>query len=131
MERMPKVNLYRCAACDVEGSRQIWVDDPVAGMYCGECGEQVEFSGTREAKFVSVALYEKTCEYGGPEEGGWYYDCGRRYTHTVRCFEIGDWPQAKLYMDRLQGEASPNEVVRIYVDEMAPVSWPEQKPIYC
>jgi hypothetical protein len=33
---------------------------------------------TRTVNFFTVALYLENQAYGGPEEGGWWYDCGER-----------------------------------------------------
>jgi hypothetical protein len=33
--------------------------------------------------FYTVAVYLDDRSYGGPEEGGWYYDCGDRIDHQI------------------------------------------------
>jgi hypothetical protein len=43
----------------------------------GACADFCERRGPeRFPKLYSVAVFEVTREYGGPEEGGWYYDAG-------------------------------------------------------
>lgn len=32
-----------------------------------------------DSHWWSVAIYECNLAYGGPEEGGWWYDCGQVY----------------------------------------------------
>jgi hypothetical protein len=54
-----------------------------------------QFKEERQARgFYTVAIYLIDRAYGGPEEGGWYYDCGTPYLE----------PEAALHMrafDRL------------------------------
>lgn len=37
----------------------------------------------RLAPFWTVAVYLVDKAYGGPEEGGWWYDCGERVDHAL------------------------------------------------
>lgn len=36
-----------------------------------------------KAPFWTVAIYLCDRAYGGPEEGGWWYDCGERVDHVL------------------------------------------------
>lgn len=36
-----------------------------------------------EPPFWTVAIYRIDLAYGGPEEGGWYYQCGERIDHPL------------------------------------------------
>ena len=44
---------------------------------------------TRYRDFYTVAVYELDRRYGGPEEGGWWYDCGQ-LMRTVKVFKDED-----------------------------------------
>lgn len=51
------------------------------GSYEGGGGAAAEFSvavAPTPPPFYSVAVYLEDRAYGGPEEGGWWYDCGQR-----------------------------------------------------
>lgn len=56
------------------------------GTYRGGGGAAAEFTLCRidpPPAFYTVAIYLVDRAYGGPEEGGWYYDCGTRVDHAV------------------------------------------------
>lgn len=40
-----------------------------------------------KGKYVVAAAYEARLEYGGPEEGGWWFRCGSR-NHDIRPIRI-------------------------------------------
>jgi len=95
----------------------------------------------RDAEYVTVALYENDREYGGPEEGGWWYDVGTLIPGTQRSFLLEDAPQALVYRDTLvarypyqRGWMSRGEicyVVRVWKERDAPKGYPEVRPRYC
>lgn len=62
---------------------------------------------SRAQPFWHVHLYLTDRAYGGPEEGGWYYDCGMPEEHA----------QNGLFMD----EDSAVEAARVLNDTVAPV----------
>jgi rRNA maturation protein Nop10 len=110
-----------------------WVRNPVLEeytitQYCPHCGEEASCLRPCEPGYVCVAGYATSREYGGPEEGGWYYTAGVRADYTVRCFEVGDMPQARLYAERLGRDFS---CVRVFGDRVAPSAFPESRPHYC
>lgn len=140
---IPTVSIYRCPECSKVGKAKQWLFDPCDDLVCGDCGEQVKWDSLKDATFISVAMYDITNQYGGPEEGGWYYQLGERMDETLRCYEAGDWPQAKLYFDQLMEEVKaaqselgrrygqPRFHPRYYCDEVAPEQFPAVKPVYC
>lgn len=92
-------------------------------------------------KFV-VAVYMVDRQYGGPEEGGWYYDAGE-LVRTMRVF--GNQDTAYSYSNRMnalfkatlnRGRRSISSVLsegqyRARVcDDCAPRYFPEQRPHY-
>lgn len=51
------------------------------------------------ATIYSVAIYNEQLAYGGPEEGGWWYDAGEIVARPVRYFR--DEEQAFAYARRI------------------------------
>jgi hypothetical protein len=92
-------------------------------------------------KFI-VAVYLQDRAFGGPEEGGWRYDCGK-LVRTMRVFSRED--TATAYCRRLntkltdslnRGRRSISSVLstgryRAEIhDDFAPASYPEARPHY-
>ena len=89
-----------------------------------------------------VALYELDRCYGGPEEGGWWYDCGT-LARVLRVVPIEDaayavGARANRLIDRLQrGRTDVSSMAyrggrlgaEVYADT-APPSFPETRPTY-
>lgn len=139
----------RCKACAGEG---------IAGEYVPElCGEGEDRTceacdGTGQTPdFWTVAVYLIDRAYGGPEEGGWWYDCGEPVTYRLDGIEIGEL--CRLFADRSEARAwraelqtkldnGPNKGRReissvlsegMYAAELRegyPKPWPEQRPHY-
>lgn len=143
-----KVGLYLCPheKCRKEGytgmpiRRFEW--DAYEGMrVCPVCGVPPERVGERPCVYTSVALYEVSRAYGGPEEGGWYYDAGHRLDATLRNFDRGDEPVAAAYIQLLEMRAKQMNderdrysevrwVVRFTYDEMTHAAFPLHRPVY-
>lgn len=127
---------YECTRC---GHITEKPNDDGYGMYCPveDCGCDVRYHGERPARWISVAMYETGRCYGGPEEGGWYYTAGDICPETVRCYEIGDLPQANLYESQLWGsaramsEGDQRYEVRTYCEKIPPMGFPSVRPRYC
>lgn len=93
---------------------------------------------------VSVYLCDRA--YGGPEEGGWYYECGTPSEEHIEHLQIfDDWQEAKLARDQLQTYLDDAEnanrpsidsvlsqgVYRAIVDENElPKPYPKERPYY-
>lgn len=134
------VSLYRCTACDHEdraAEAHNFDDDPYNGLCCPECGNGVTWVRDRPARYVSVAVYEVDRAYGGPEEGGWYYDAGTVLRETIRCFEAGDLPQLDAHREVLSrrypdgGGIDGRLYVRTMVEQVPPEHFPSRRPVYC
>ena len=126
-----KVASYQCPSCLVAGEADVWINDDYVGLCCGECGEEVKSSGERDAVWWSVGVYSVSRSYGGPEEGGWWYDTGSRIDEWhVRGFE--DQVAARAYFRELQKQyAEENDVLVLGFTETLPVrSFPEHRPFY-
>lgn len=91
----------------------------------------MEWSKSRPAEWVSVARYSTDRDYGGPEEGGWYYDTGEVQPETLKNFVLPDeWPQAQLYLEQLQASCRHGERA-IYHCEAMVFEYPSTRPTYC
>lgn len=98
---IPNITIYRCDGCGLKGPSSQFDDDPYVGVHCPDCGDPVPFYEERLPEYVSIAVYAVSREYGGPEEGGWYYDEGYICEETLRCFPREDFPQVQVYKETL------------------------------
>jgi len=93
------------------------------------------------ARYV-LAFYEIDRAYGGPEEGGWWYDTGtlvrpwRIVASEDRAYELAR--RANSLLDRLQRRkrsvgsvayAGGRHVCSVY-ENTAPAHYPEHRPYY-
>ncbi len=92
----------------------------------------------------TVAIFMMDRQYGGPEEGGWYYDVGEpelEYAHLVKGFEFEE--DANAYCSELQrlteelnkGRPSIGSVLSrgryaARICEGYPKSFPAERPHY-
>jgi len=92
----------------------------------------------------SVSIHMVDRAYGGPEEGGWWFDYGEpdhAYFRKTKLFETKD--EAYSYAKTLdhmieelnKGRPSISSMAsegqyRVIVQEGYPHSWPEQRPHY-
>ena len=92
-----------------------------------------------------VAVYEIGCAYGGPEEGGWWYDTGELSERVrVRGYRTRDQASAVCrringWLDRMRADwvRSPRSVVyagghfeaRVYKG-LPPKFFPQSRPFY-
>lgn len=90
-----------------------------------------------EGKPTVVSLYESWVQYGGSEEGGWYYECGE----PIKCICVFNKKQAIRAALQLQAEAEKiwgeqrdylgwNQYV-ISFEKEYPQKYPQQRPHYC
>ena len=86
--------------------------------------------------YVNVYLIDKA--YGGPEEGGWWYEFGE----IINVYPVSNERTAKRLKSRLENGTYSNEE-RVSIDsvlsegeysvviEHSPgISWPQRKPYY-
>lgn len=83
-----------------------------------------------------VNKYEIGRAYGGPEEGGWWYDyglfegCEGMFTTRKEAREFADaltlveGPQGDL------GSVTTDYIVKFFVEEESGAHWPERTPYY-
>ena len=122
-------DMYSCNTC---GRKSPWaaLDQE---CNCPACGCETSYIDTLPAEWASVAVYQVDRAYGGPEEGGWYYDCGTLVPETVRAYEQDDFPQASEYVEMLQRRWPANEGyrVRYQIEGLPEASFPRERPYYC
>lgn len=97
MIEIPKVDVFMCYApgCDAIYAPQTRLDvvySPFDKTFrCQECGNEIMIESERDAEWTSV------CMFIMDDMDRW-----ERYTPSLRCFDKGEWPQASLYIERLQ-----------------------------
>lgn len=71
------INEYHCRHCDESWCTEVTVADvPDECPNCSEYAQPHNSHATRFRGKYAIAIYERDQAYGGPEEGGWWYDCG-------------------------------------------------------
>lgn len=135
---------YQCKECDYT-DRYPYSDS--YDSYCRKCGHN-EFNTIRKkTEWYLVSVYLCDLSYGGPEEGGWWYDTGspiERANRFLKTFK--DKEEALAYRDRLQraldivwnsGRYPISSVLsqgiykaRCHEEEM-PAPYPSNRPQYC
>lgn len=93
-----------------------------------------------------VWLYMLDRAYGGPEEGGWYFDCGapilhqdnRVFASEVNAYELADTLNKTVARDLNEGRPEISSVnsegqYRFLVGgkDQHPDFFPAEKPYYC
>lgn len=104
------------AAEDVTDAQRAWLIDFIhrweqgtrPNMICDVCGEESDTNpcdgclpgciAKAPPQFYSVAIYLEDRAYGGPEEGGWYYDCGVRIDSMRELEELGPWRTPRIFL---------------------------------
>lgn len=134
------VPVYVCKGCGLTTCDPTW-DEGTAYCPFSDCGRELGAPATyRDARYVTIAVYEVSRQYGGPEEGGWYYDAGTLVAGTQRSFTDEDAPQAAVYLnsmlhryrsdDRIRWSDQTNYHVRVWTEEDAPKQFPKERPYY-
>lgn len=131
-----------CSSCDVGiHISDCGYDDYEGQLLCPHCGNaSIEVDQERPATWFSVAIYEVSRAYGGPEEGGWYYDAGSRINETVRTFrntpegheEAQKYVKSLLALDFVKNRY--NEIRydwRVFSEELPASGFPTRRPVYC
>lgn len=134
-----QITIFRCKNCGEVMTEPEY--DGYGNDYCTnpECGHEINRTkdayGQRPVDYVSIAAYETDREYGGPEEGGWYYDTGRRIDSTLRCFPLlgpDNKDDAEAYLKELKNDPELSDCrVRVYTETVALRNFPEVRPRYC
>lgn len=135
------VRVWNCPRCGRDTTSPH--DEGYGQEYCPEedCGAELGRSTSRDARWVTVAVYEVSLAYGGPEEGGWWYHAGSLIPGTQRSFLVEDAPQAAVYQSAMLHRYREDETwmrhqdfrtqVHVFCDENAPAGFPRVRPRYC
>ena len=92
----------------------------------------------RPAGWFSVAVYTCYDVYGGPEEGGWYYDAGSLVEHhRIKFFD--NYVEAMDYSASLwdwcdeenKDRGDVRLIVRCTTEAMPDTHYPKRRPYYC
>ena len=102
-------------------------------------GGLVTHTDNEPAKWWSVGVYTQYQQYGGPEEGGWYYYAGELTWHGAMRF-FSDYDEAKAYSDKLwekvekenkaEGMTEVRLTVRCTTESMPDTHYPRERPYY-
>ncbi len=102
-------------------------------------GQTVEHTQDEPATWWTVGVYTQYRQYGGPEEGGWYYDAGSLTWHGRLKF-FDNYDKAKAYMDKLwvlveyvNSDYTVDEerlTVRCTTEAMPDTHYPKTRPYY-
>ena len=109
------------------------------------CDDLADESRPKDPRLYSVSIYFVTLEYGGPEEGGWWYDAGEpssEYAQFTRVFRRE--APARDYRARLErvlirrlnkGRRDYRSVLgageyRACLDDGLPRAFPAERPHY-
>lgn len=105
-------------------------------MECGECDNTEEVFIPADA-YVSV--YSVGRAYGGPEEGGWWYDYGTPQASVP----VNTWAEAEQWRERLEkderfsneGRRDRHSVIgdenfEVYLEDHCAESFPSSRPHY-
>ena len=155
----PTATVFKCNKCGHEATtdRLNW-DDEYERYDCpgvdddtfGPCDGKMEYLKEIPAEYVSIGLYETHRAYGGPEEGGWYYDAGTLCHATLRNFTPEHWGKdhkdaghAQWYYNVLKGMAEERNAANrkdifnelryhasLMVNTTLPAHYPPKRPQY-
>jgi hypothetical protein len=101
-------------------------------------GQTVEHTQDEPATWWTVGVYTQYRQYGGPEEGGWYYDAGSLTWHGKLKF-FDSYEEAKAYQDELWDfvEAENKDTygderltVRCTTEAMPDTHYPKTRPYF-
>lgn len=126
------ISVYQCPECEQTGRANAWIDDPYEGLVCEHCGVAVKHCLDEQPTYWSIGVYETGRSYGGPEEGGWWYDTGSRIDpHKQRVFE--DLAEARKYMAELREEYVGQRDISVlgFTEKLPVAGYPARRPVYC
>jgi len=97
--------------------------------------------GAVMTRYVYVNVYETGRDYGGPEEGGWYYDVGTAYrvmpVRRDRAERLLDtvlaWCRERNRLDRRRSGGSvlaTGDYLEAWIQDYPGRDYPERRPRY-
>jgi len=119
---------YRCKNCGITESEVAFRDK------CFECNGEIEPIGPF---YVNTYLVERC--YGGPEEGGWWYDCGEPMDSRL-CDSYEEMLKVREEMEKKCQEENKgrppiysvlsNGELRVATENHFAEKWPQGRPLY-
>lgn len=108
------------------------------GRPCAQ-GQLVHHTDDEPAKWWTVGVYTQYSQYGGPEEGGWYYFAGELTWHGAMRF-FNDYAEAEVYRSQLwdsveqenviNGSTEMRLTVRCTTESVPRQHYPMERPYY-
>ena len=116
----------------------VWDDMNEFWVAADDPSKRMVREGGRPAVWWSVAVYTSGRAYGGPEEGGWWYDCGELTEHHKIQF-FNDYYEAVTALHKLwdwcteenKDNGDTNLVARGFTEQMPEAFYPKKRPYYC
>jgi hypothetical protein len=116
----------------------VWDDMNEFWVSANEPDKRVTQAGKRPAQWWAVGVYTRGSAYGGPEEGGWWFDCGELVEHHMIKF-FDDYHDAVEYRNKLWdwctkeniNSGDTRVVARGFTEQMPEAFYPKKRPHYC
>lgn len=112
-------------------------DDGNELYYAVDNNMEVKPVRERAARWWCVAVYETDRAYGGPEEGGWWYDVGGLVEHAkIRFFDryqdAYDYAQElwAYCLEENKDRGDVKLVVRGFTEQLPDTHYPKTRPYY-
>jgi len=96
--------------------------------YCRNLGYQHRAACLSPRKYVNAYLVSR--EYGGPEEGGWWYDVGTPLTSMPLCPDEDEKKIKTFLEDNLKCFSTRDVTIKIFVEEKRARRFPIERPKY-
>jgi hypothetical protein len=107
--------------------------------YGQACCQLLRHTAEEPATWWTVGVYTSYQQYGGPEEGGWYYYAGDMTWHGAMKF-FDNYDEAEAYRDKLWDSVEKENVkergaevrltVRCTTESMPDTHYPKTRPYY-
>lgn len=103
-ENRLRVTVYHCPTGMMQGTLEPPHDfiEVQGGVQCAECGTLCDEAGQTQSAGLWVVPYDISRKYGGPEEGGWWYDTGTAILEEARYFSACHMREAHAYYNKMQ-----------------------------
>ena len=139
-----KNEFWHCNDCGADWTTATMLSTPVVSSAPGDPDRIVvnlHDGGTitvkrQDAYFINV--YEVTRHYGGPEEGGWYYNVGTP-KDSVFTSDPHSIPRIRKWFIEKYGDEAHGDIysvnggleIQVIVEDHPSRRWPDRRPVYC
>ena len=121
-----------CEACD---GRSFWEDWNEEGKHCQICNNE-GYTKLDSESIVFVNVYEVTRHYGGPEEGGWWFNwyvCVETYPTRNKNADTVKENLIKAYEDKAYGDIYSvlgGTEIHVMIESKPAESQTRERPMY-